>query len=148
MHEVPHRWSPSAVAPPLGSYSHLAEAPAGHRLVFIAGQVGNTLDGTLAGADIEAQTRQALANVEALLTAAGATPANLLRLQSFLVGTESVAGFRQELTAAYAGWFTGSEQGYPGHTLLVVQALANPALLVEIEGWFTLPPTDESPRGA
>lgn len=148
MHVVPRRWNPAEVAPPVGSYSHLAEVPPGHRLVFIAGQVGNKLDGSLAGDDIDGQTRQALSNIELLLTAAGATPANLLRLQSFLVDSGDISGFRQELVAAYSRWFAGSEQGFPGHTLLVVQALASPTLRVEIEGWFTLPPADEPAQGA
>jgi enamine deaminase RidA (YjgF/YER057c/UK114 family) len=126
----------------------LAEVPAGHRLVFISGQVGNTVGGNVAGGGIAEQTRQALANIEALLNAAGATPANLVRLQSFMVSADSIPGFRQELVAAYTRWFAGTEQGYPGHTLLVVQALASPALLVEIEGWFTLPPPDEPRQGA
>lgn len=146
--DVPHRWNPTQVAPPLGGYSHLVEVPAGHRLVFISGQVGNTPDGGMAGDDIVGQTRQALANIESLLDASGATPANLVRLQSFLVGPESVTGFREELLAAYARWFPGEQHEYPGHTLLVVQALASPALLVEIEGWFSLPPDDDSSQGA
>ncbi len=148
MTNAPRRWSPRAVAAPLGSYSHLAEAPAGHRLVSISGQVGNSRDGGLAGEDIVVQTRQALVNIEALLTASGVTPANLLRLRSFVVGADNLVGFRQELSAAYARWFSDSAHGFPGHTLLVVQALANPALLVEIEGWFTLPPDHEVPEGA
>lgn len=145
MTDVPRRWSPATVASPLGGYSHLAETPAGHRLVFIAGQVGNDLDGSLAGNEVAAQTRQALGNIEALLTAAGVTPANLMSLQSFLVGAHDIPDFRSELTAAYHRWFANGAQGLPGHTLLVVQALAKPELLVEIQGWFTLPPPDESP---
>jgi 2-iminobutanoate/2-iminopropanoate deaminase len=92
--DVPRRWSPAAVAAPLGSYSHL------------------------------------------------------LRLQSFVVGSDNLRGFRAELTSAYTRWFGDGDRGYPGHTLLVVPALANPALSVEIEGWFTTPPRDESPQGA
>jgi 2-iminobutanoate/2-iminopropanoate deaminase len=128
------------VAPPVGRYSHLAEVPAGHRLVFIAGQVGNLPDGTLAGDDAEAQAGQALANIEALLAAAGASPAHLLRLQSFVAGREHLAGLRAALVGAYERWFPGRATDYPGHTLLVVAGLAAPEYHVEIEGWFTLPP--------
>ncbi len=148
MQSVPYRWSPPTVAPPLGSCSHVVEVPPGYRLVFISGQVGNKPDGTIAGDDIASQTQQALGNLEALLAASGAEPANLVRLQSFLVGADDIPGFRSELTAAYARWFAGSEQGPPGHTLLVVQALASPALVVEIEGWFAMPPRDTSTQGA
>lgn len=138
--EVPRRWNPSAVAAPVGRYSHLAEVPAGHRLVFMSGQVGNLPDGRLVGTDPAAQTEQALANIETLLASEGAQPANLLRLQSFVAGTENLAGFRTALTAVYARWFPTDADAVPGHSLLVVEALASPEVLVEIEGWFTVPP--------
>ena len=60
----PRRWNPPQVASPLGRYSHLAEVPPGHRLVFVAGQLGLAPDGTLAGPDAEAQARRTFANVE------------------------------------------------------------------------------------
>jgi 2-iminobutanoate/2-iminopropanoate deaminase len=143
--EVPRRWNPTAVADPVGRYSHLAEAPAGHRLIFISGQVGNLADGRLVGPDVGAQTGQALANIEALLASEGATPANLLRLQSFVVGSPNVEGFRAAFGDVYARWFPGAVGGYPGHSLLVVQALASSEIQVEIEGWFTVPPDRSDP---
>lgn len=138
--DVPRRWNPPAVAPPLGRYSHLVEVPTGHRLVFVSGQVGNLPDGRMAGPDVVSQTEQALANVEALLASEGATPAHLVRLQSFLAGPEHLAGFRDALASVYARWFPGASDGFPGHSLLVVQALAGPEICVEVEGWFAVPP--------
>ena len=135
---VPRRWNPESVAPPVGRYSHLAEVPAGHRLVFVSGQVGNLAAGRLAGPDVATQTTQALANIEALLASEAATPASILRLQSFGVGSTNIEGFRAAFGEVYARWYPDGA-GYPGHSLLVVQALASPEIQVEIEGWFTLP---------
>jgi 2-iminobutanoate/2-iminopropanoate deaminase len=145
--EVPRHWNPAEVAAPVGKYSHLAEVPPGHRLLFISGQVGNTPDGRLVGPDASAQTQQALVNIETLLTSEGATPANILRLQSFVAGKFNLDGFRQGLSATYERWFPDGQGGYPGHSLLVVQALAGPDIWVEIEGWFTLPPHAASSQG-
>ena len=136
---VPRRWNPSTVAPPVGRYSHLVEVPADHRLGFVSGQVGNLPDGSLAGHDAASQTRQALANIEALLAAAGATPASLVRLQTFVAGTDQLAGFREAFGAVYARWFPDGAIDFPGHSLLVVQALAAPEYRVEIEAWFAVP---------
>ncbi|MFQ5381604.1 MAG: Rid family hydrolase, partial [Dehalococcoidia bacterium] len=54
-------------------YTHVVKA-SGSRIVFISGQVGVTPDGAVADG-LEAQARQAFANLEAALAAAGAKPA-------------------------------------------------------------------------
>ncbi|MFF4591754.1 RidA family protein [Amycolatopsis sp. NPDC001319] len=51
-------------------------------------------DGTLAGTDAEAQARQIFANIEALLAAHGARPEHLVKLLTFVAGTEHLAGYR------------------------------------------------------
>ena len=43
------RRSPAEIATPVGRYSHPASAPAGHEILFPAGQPGILPDGTLAG---------------------------------------------------------------------------------------------------
>jgi enamine deaminase RidA (YjgF/YER057c/UK114 family) len=130
------RWSPDTVAAPLGNYNHLVEVPAGNRLLFISGQVGIHPDGSLAGSDAQTQTLQALSNIEALLAAEHATPADLVRLMSFVVGRESLDGFRAALTDTFERWFPQGS-GFPGHSLLLVQGLARPDFVVEIEAWFS-----------
>ncbi|GAB3144682.1 hypothetical protein GCM10027258_33850 [Amycolatopsis stemonae] len=98
----PRRWNPDTVAVPRGRYSHLADVPAGHRLVFIAGQLGVHRDGSLAGADAEAQARQIFANLEALLAAEGARPEHLVKLLALISGTEHLAGYRAAQGEAFA----------------------------------------------
>ncbi|WP_329047000.1 RidA family protein [Amycolatopsis sp. NBC_01488] len=127
---------PETVAPPLGRYSHLAEVPAGHRLVFLAGQLGVAPDGTLA-TGAEAQGRQIFANLEALLTAEGAGPEHLVKLVTLLASTEHLAGYRAAQAEAFAKWFPDGD--FPAQTLAVVAALAGPDYTVEVEAIAAVP---------
>ncbi|WP_037067852.1 RidA family protein [Pseudonocardia acaciae] len=131
------RWNPDAVAPPIGQYSHLAAAPAGHRVVFLSGQVGALPDGELAGPDAESQTRQVFANIAALLESLGAGPGHLLKLFTMVSGTEHLAGCRAAREEAFASWFPGRD--WPAHSLAVVAALARPDIVVEIEAVAAVP---------
>ena len=122
--------TPRGFPPPLGMYSHGMIADGGE-LVTVAGQVGIGPGGTLAGADVGSQTRQAFANVRAIVEAAGCGMADVVRLQTFLVSADDIPAFmkaRQELFPAY--FPTGL---YPPNTLLVVSRLVRPELRVEVE---------------
>ncbi|MFI7443003.1 RidA family protein [Nonomuraea indica] len=131
------RWSPDAVAPPIGRYSHLAAVPADHELVFIAGQVGVLEDGTLAGPDAQSQTRQVLANIDKLLASLGAGPESLVKLLTMVAGAEHLPGCRAAMQEAFTRWYP--EDDWPAHSLMVVAALATPELAVEIEGVAAVP---------
>jgi enamine deaminase RidA (YjgF/YER057c/UK114 family) len=133
---TPERWNPRAVAAPIGKYSHLTRVPAGSELLFIAGQVGNDATGAIPD-DSYRQTLQVLGNVEALLDSAGLAPKNLIRLLSFVAGADALPGYYQARDEVYARWFPAAD--YPGHSLAVVAALAQPALFVELEGWAAIP---------
>src|SRR5438105_15012000 len=82
------------LGPVLGMYSHGMVAPAGD-LVVVAGQVGRDADGTLAGPDAGAQTKQALANIAAVLRSAGCTMRNVIRFQTFLTRAADIDAFMQ-----------------------------------------------------
>jgi enamine deaminase RidA (YjgF/YER057c/UK114 family) len=131
------RWSPAGVAPPTGQYSHLAAVPSDHELVFISGQVGTREDGTLAGPDAEAQTRQAFENIGRLLDSLGAGPANLVKLFTMVTAREHLTGCRAAREEVFAAWYPDGD--WPAHSLTVVDSLAKPELTVEIEGMAALP---------
>lgn len=133
----PRRWNPDTVAPPLGRYSHLAEVPAGHRLVFLAGQLGVGPDGTLAGPGAEPQAKQIFANLGALLAAEGAGPEHLVKLLTLVAGTEHLDGYRAAQAEAFANWFPDGD--YPAQTLAVVAGLARPEYAVEVEAVAAVP---------
>jgi 2-iminobutanoate/2-iminopropanoate deaminase len=110
--------------------------PAGHRLVFLAGQLGVAPDGELA-ADAEAQGRQIFANLEALLAAEGAGPEHVVKLLTLVAGTEHLAGYRAAQAEAFARWFPDGD--FPAQTLAVVAALAGPDYAVEVEAVAAVP---------
>jgi enamine deaminase RidA (YjgF/YER057c/UK114 family) len=111
-------------------YSHGMTAGPGE-LIVVAGQVGMA-DGRVVGpGDVAAQTRQALANVDAVLRAAGASMRDVIRFQTFLTSAADIDGFMRGRREAFPGYFPDGV--YPPNTLLVVSRLVNPELLVEIE---------------
>ncbi|HWU02795.1 MAG TPA: RidA family protein [Novosphingobium sp.] len=118
-------------------FSHAALDEASGTL-HLAGQVAWDKDyNVVGGADLAAQTRQALANIKAVLEAAGAGIVDLLRLRTYIVNydlskLEAVGG---ELAAFY-----GDVVPAP-NTIVGVQALAMPDFLIEIEAVAVLPAT-------
>ncbi len=115
----------STVAAPLARYSHAIEVPPDARWLYISGQVGIRPDGEVP-ADIESQADQAFANVIAILADAGMSVADLVKVTSFVVGSEQIPAYRnaREKHLGYAD---------PASTLLVIDALARPDLKIEVE---------------
>jgi 2-iminobutanoate/2-iminopropanoate deaminase len=121
---------PQGFGPPLGMYSHGMVARGGE-LVIVAGQVGMTADGRVAGEDIVSQTKQALDNVRAVVQAAGCTMRDVVRLQTFLTRSEDISGFMKARGEVFPTYFPDGT--YPPNTLLIVSRLVRPELLVEVE---------------
>jgi enamine deaminase RidA (YjgF/YER057c/UK114 family) len=140
---MPRVITPADFGKPLGMYSHGMSAPAGE-IVVVAGQVGMRPSGELAGSDVEAQTRQALENVRAVLTAAGCSMRDVIRLQTFLTSADDIPGFMRARADAFPGYFGTS--GYPPNTLLVVAGLVRPELRVEIEAMAVKAARGGAPR--
>ncbi|MCU1566987.1 MAG: putative endoribonuclease [Pseudarthrobacter sp.] len=70
--------------------------------VFVSGMVGtDPANGQLAGDSIQDQTRQALANCEAILEAAGAGMRDVVEVGVLLSSPSDFAGLNEE----YARWF-------------------------------------------
>lgn len=70
--------------------------------VYVSGTVGVDMGtGALAGDTIQDQTRQALANCEAILNAAGAGLEDIVEIGVLLTRPEDFAGLNEE----YARWF-------------------------------------------
>jgi enamine deaminase RidA (YjgF/YER057c/UK114 family) len=101
----------------------------GHRMIFVSGQVSIDADNNLvAPGDLAGQARQVYANLRTALTGAGAGPAQVTKLTTYVVGYRSE--FRPILGEARASVFTAD---LPASTLVGVQALADPGYLLEIE---------------
>ncbi len=126
---MPKVIEPKALGAPLGLYSHGMLAPAGELLV-VAGQVGIGPSGAVAN-DIVAQTKQALANVRAVVEAAGCTMRDVVRFQTFLTRADDIPGYLRGREEVYAECYPNGP--YPPNTLLVITRLVRPEILVEIE---------------
>jgi len=137
--------APKSLGAPLGMYSHGMIA-AGGELVIVAGQVGMATDGQVAVGDVVAQTKQALANVRAVVEAGGCTMRDVVRLQTFLTRADDIAGFMKARGEVFPQLF--SDGAYPPNTLLVVSRLVRPELLVEIEAMAVRPRRAETRRSA
>jgi enamine deaminase RidA (YjgF/YER057c/UK114 family) len=121
-------FNPSNMHRPRG-YTH-AVAISGGRLIFIAGQVAFDKEGNLVGkGDLRAQTEKALENLVGALAAAGATPADVVKVNTYVVNYKPAD--YPIIREARAGIF--EEKNPPASTLVGVQALAMEGLLIEIE---------------
>lgn len=90
--------NPPTVAPPGGHYSHASIAGG---LVFISGQLPITPAGEkLTDASFEQQARQVLANVRAILEAAGSGVDRLVQVRVYLDTVDNWPAFN----AVYAQW--------------------------------------------
>lgn len=118
--------NPPGLAPPVAFYSHLAVVPPDHRLLVLAGQVGNRLDGSFPDS-LDEQFEQALDNILAILKSQDAGPEDVVKLSCYLAERpQSYARIGAALRAAFAGT-------PPAQTFLIVAGLAFPQLKVEIE---------------
>src|SRR5262245_45666128 len=113
--------------------SHYTDAVRFGNLLFVSGIGPLAEDGSLVGGDDAAeQTRQILRNLDKVLRAAGASPADVLKVPAYLSDTADRARInppRQE--------FFGAAR--PASTLVEVSKLAIPGMRVEIEAVVGLP---------
>lgn len=121
---------PEGLGEPLGRYSHVAIARGD--LVAIAGQVGVDATGAVVAPTLAGQLRQAFVNLGTALAAAGLGYRDLLKTTTFLVGADRMEEFMKARTEVFADLIP--DENYPPNTLLVVERLVQPELLVEVEG--------------
>ncbi|WP_031468906.1 RidA family protein [Sciscionella sediminilitoris] len=98
-------------------------------MLQISGQVGFDPSGTLVGDSVDAQTRQAFANVNTLLAEAGASIDDVIMLRVYLTDP----GHFAEMNAAFAEYVT---EPFPART--TVYTGLNPGILVEIDALAVL----------
>lgn len=130
-----NRINPSALYNSLNfGFSHATVSKEGG-LLHLSGQVAWDKDNNLVGEnDLAAQTRQALANLKAVLADQGLDPSDLVRIRTYVV----------DHTPDKLGPVTGEMMAFWGDTMpcantwLGVQALAMPEFLIEIEATAAL----------
>jgi enamine deaminase RidA (YjgF/YER057c/UK114 family) len=122
-------FSPATLLPPAG-YSHVAKVSGG-TLVYIAGQVSSDASGKLVGeGDFETQVEQVFKNLNLAVEAAGATMADIVKMNTYLVAEVSQDDVAKLRAIRERHLNTATP---PASTLVVVSRLARPGWLVEIE---------------
>ncbi len=127
--------NPQELGAPKG-YSNGLLAPAGARLLFVAGQIGWDGEQRLVGAGFAAQFHQALANVLTVVRAAGGSAEHVARLTLYVTDKQL---YLTELKAVGAAYRELMGRHFPTMALLQVADLLEPGALVEIEATAVVP---------
>ncbi len=105
-------------------------------VVAVAGQIGWDARQTLVEGGFAAQFEQALANVVAVVRAAGGGPQDLVSLTIFVTDRDAYLG---ALPAVGAGYRRVMGPHYPAMALVMVAGLLEPRAFVEIQALAVLP---------
>jgi enamine deaminase RidA (YjgF/YER057c/UK114 family) len=117
----------------------LCQAVVAGNLVFLRGQVGQDLDtaASVGVGDAGAQANRAMENVKQLLEEAGSQLEDVCKVTVYLTDIR----YREEVYRTVGRWLKGV---FPVSTGLVVEALARPEWLVEIDVVAVIPDERES----
>jgi enamine deaminase RidA (YjgF/YER057c/UK114 family) len=110
-------------------FSHAQEVRGAHDVLYLAGQASVDSDGSpIHEGDMRAQLSQAFDNVETVLKEAGFSLSDVVRLNYYATDIDAFFEAQDVITTRMTA--AGNS---PAGTLLGVQRLAFPALLIELE---------------
>ena len=118
-------WNPPSAPAPFGPYSQVACVRTSAELLFLSGQVGIRPDGSIPSS-IEDQYEATLRTIRTLLIESGSSPANLVKLTTYLVAPIDPAALRRIRTE-----ILGDIR--PAATMLYVPRLLTDACLLEVD---------------
>ena len=118
--------NPKAVHKPLGAYSHSVKVPRDAEWLVMAGQVGVDAKGKIAEG-IRKQAEQAFRNILACLRENGMRKSDLVKFTVFLTDPRYIEAYRAARKKIIG------DDTKPASTLLIVDGLASPDLLIEVE---------------
>ncbi|WP_420449741.1 RidA family protein [Candidatus Palauibacter sp.] len=127
--------NPTALGEPRG-WNHGLLAPAGGRVLFVAGQTATGPEGHIETPDFAAQFALALDRVLAVVRAADGEPSHIGRMTIYVTDLAAYRDARRELGAA---WRARMGRHYPAMALVEVSGLVDSGALVEIEATAVLP---------
>lgn len=135
--------NPAALAAPRG-FSH-GIATTGGALLFLGGQDASDVAGRIvAPGDLVAQLDQVLANLRAVVTAAGGQMTDIVKLNMFVRDRDDYAAKRKALGEVWRRHFGDY---YPALALFEVGGLFAPEALIELEGMAVIGAEGESAPG-
>jgi 2-iminobutanoate/2-iminopropanoate deaminase len=118
------RIATNAGPPAQGTYSQAIRTG---DLVFVTAQTGRDPETGKLENGLEAQTRRMLVNVEAILNAAGCTPADIVKVTLLLADIKDF----KAVDAIYSGWLPGQGvTAWPARTAFATLALPAGALVM------------------
>ncbi|MCI0336669.1 MAG: RidA family protein [Acidobacteria bacterium] len=120
--------NPKDLSPP-GSYTHVVTVNRG-KMIFVSGQVALNKQGEIVGkGDLRVQATQVFENLKIALTAAGATFADVVKMNTYVVNYKPAdVAIIREVRSKYL-----SKERPPASTLVGVPALAREDFLIEVE---------------
>jgi len=122
------RLNPEEIYPPFNNRYTQVVISTGSRQIHLAGVIALDTEMNLIGeGDMKTQTRVVMENIGKALSAAGSSPADVVRINTF---TTDVDRFRSEGHSEVLDFFGST---LPASTLVGVTRLADPGYLVEIE---------------
>ena len=127
---------PAGWKAPIG-YANGIAAPAGARIVFLAGQVGWNADQVFESEELAPQFAQALRNILAVLAEAGGRPEHICRItvfccdrRAYLAARKQIGGIWRELMGTH----------YPAMSMIFVSDLLDHPGKIELEATAAIPP--------
>jgi enamine deaminase RidA (YjgF/YER057c/UK114 family) len=114
-------------------------APAGGRMLFVAGQTARDATGRVPRSGFAAQFRQTLVNVFEVLHAAGAGPGDIGRMTIYVTDLAAYHTARGELAGI---WKDQMGSHYVATALVEVKGLVDENALIEIEATAVVHPQD------
>lgn len=126
--------NPEELGAPRG-WSNGMLAPAGGKMLFIAGQTARDSLGQVAAADFVSQFDRAIGNVLAVLHQAGGVPGDIGR---FTIYVTDIAQYRTNLKPLGEAYRRRMGTHYPAMALVEVTSLVDPRAVVEIEATAVL----------
>jgi enamine deaminase RidA (YjgF/YER057c/UK114 family) len=116
-------------------YSHIVETTSPSRTIYLAGQLGRTVDGKFAGTpgDFRAQAVQCFENIKTALAEVGATFADVVKLTTYFI---EIAHMPVYLDVRNTYINTASP---PASTAIQISGLAHEGGLLEIEAIAVVP---------
>lgn len=126
--------NPEELGGPRG-YSNGVLAEAGGRLLFIAGQIAWNEEQRIVSDDLVAQFDRALANLIAVVSAAGGRPDQIARLILYVTDKNEYQRRMKEIGDRYRAHMG---KHFPAMVLVEVKSLLDDAARIEIEGMAVL----------
>lgn len=111
----------------------LCQAVVANGVVYLRGQIGQDLETreSIGIGDVVAQTNQAMENIRMLLEEAGSRLEDIVKVTVYIIDPR----YREDVYRTMGTWLKGV---FPVSTGIVVQALARPEWLVEIDATAVL----------